>query len=72
MESCLGFKGLDQESWKSLHPDGLHQESNRSIPGVQQHSLVVYNGCYLERSLDGVLMESRWSPDPVPGVYLDS
>ena len=61
MESCLGFKGLDQESWKSLHPDG-----------VQQDSLVVYNGCYLERSLDGVLMESRWTPDPVPGVYLDS
>jgi hypothetical protein len=50
--------GLDQESRKSLHPDGLHQESNRSIPGVQQDSLVVYNGCYLERSLDGVLMES--------------
>jgi len=26
--------GLDQESWYSLHPDGLHQESSWSIPGV--------------------------------------
>jgi len=72
VESCSGFNGLDQESWKSLHPDGLHQESSRSIPGVQQDSLVVYSGCYLERSPDGVLMESRWTPDTVPGVYLDS
>src|ERR1700685_2880161 len=31
-QSCSGFKGLDQESWKSLLPDGLHQEFSRSIP----------------------------------------
>jgi hypothetical protein len=54
VESCSGFKGLDQESWKSLHPDGFHQDSIRSIPGVQQISLIVYNGCYLRE----VLMDS--------------
>jgi hypothetical protein len=67
-----GFKGLDQESWKSLHPDGLHQESIWSIPGVHQDSLMVYNGCCLERGPDGLLMDSRWTPGGLQDQFLES
>ena len=48
VESGLGFQGLDQESWKSLHPDGVHQKYIWRIPGVYQDSLMVHNGCYLK------------------------
>jgi hypothetical protein len=41
-----------------LHPDGLHQESTWSIPGVQQDSLIVYSGCYLKRGPDGLQVDS--------------
>jgi hypothetical protein len=54
----LGFKGLDQESWKSLHPDGLHQESIWRIPGAHQGSMMVHNGCYLKRGPDGLQEDS--------------
>ena len=47
MESCLGFMGLDQEFWKSLHQDSIWR-----IPGVHQDSLMVHNGCYLMRGPD--------------------
>jgi hypothetical protein len=50
------------ESWNSLHPDGLHQESIWSIPGVHQDSLIVHSGCYLERGPDGLQEDSWWSP----------
>jgi hypothetical protein len=66
VESCLGFKGLDQESI-------------RSLSGVHQDSLIVYKGCYLERvqmdsrkTPDGLLIqfqEFTWTPD---GVHQDS
>ena len=68
----MGFKGLDQESWKSLHPDRVHQESIWRIPRVYQDSLMVHNGCYLKRGSDGLQEDSRWTPDTIPGVYLDS
>ena len=58
MESCSGFKGLDQESWKSLHPDGVHQESIWRIHGVHQDSMMVHNGCYLKRGPDGLQEDS--------------
>ena len=69
VESCSGFTGLDQESWNSLHPDGLHQESTWSLPGVQQDALIVYNGCYLKRGPDGLQKDSRWTPG---GLHVDS
>ena len=37
--------------------------------------MVVHNGCWQMGSRetpDGLLMDSRWTPDTVPGVYLDS
>ena len=58
MESCSGFKELDQESRKSLHPDGVHQESIWRIPGVYQDSLMVHNGCYLKIGPDGLQEDS--------------
>jgi hypothetical protein len=64
VEFCSGFTGLHQGSWNSLHPDGLHQESTWSLPGVQQDSLIVYSGCYLRE----VQMDSRKTPD---GVHQD-
>jgi hypothetical protein len=71
VESCSGFKGLDQEPWKSLHPDGVHQESIWSLSGVYQDSMMVHNGCYLKRGPDRLLIqfqEFTWTPD---GVHLD-
>ena len=67
MESCSGFKGLDQESWKSLHPDGLHQESIWRIPGAHQGSMMVHSGCYLKRGPDG-LQEAWLSVRPSEAV----
>ena len=68
---------LYQESTWS--PSGVHQESIWRIPGVYQDSLMVHNGCYLKIGPDGLqedsyglLMDSKWTPDTVPGVYLDS
>jgi hypothetical protein len=43
---------------KSPGKVSIHLESNRIIPGVQQDSLVVNNGCYLKKSPDGVLMDA--------------
>jgi hypothetical protein len=58
VELCSGFKGLDQESWKNLHPDGLYQESIWRIPRVHQNSMMVHNGCYLKRGPDGLQEDS--------------
>jgi hypothetical protein len=60
VESCSGFKGLDQESWKSLHPDGVQQEYTWSLAGFFNN----VKGYYLER----VQMDSRETPD---GVHQD-
>ena len=57
---CGVLLGLDQESWKSPHPDGLHQDSIRSLAGFFNN----VKGYYLKR----VQVDSRWTPD---GVHLD-
>ena len=33
-KSCSSVEGFFQESWKSITPCGLHQDSKWSIPGV--------------------------------------
>ena len=58
-ESCFSVTGLDQESLKTPHPCGLHQDSRGSLPGVYQDSMAVLNGCHLERGPDGLQMDSR-------------
>ena len=57
------------DSWSWWTPSGLHQDSIRSPSGVHQDSLMDYNGCYLERGPDGLLMDSWWTPD---GLQVDS
>ena len=52
------------ESWNNLHLDGLHQEYTWSLAGFFDN----VKGYYLKRAQ----MDSKWTPDTVPGVYLDS
>src|ERR1700677_1728915 len=52
-ESCSGLAGLDQESWNSMNPDGLHQDSIRTPSGLHQDFIRSPAGCTMAAPLRG-------------------
>ena len=58
MDSGSGLTGLNQDSLNSMLPDGVYQDSRRSISGAWMDFLRPYNGSHLERGPCGVHMDS--------------
>jgi hypothetical protein len=54
----------------SILMDSIRSLSGGYIPGAHQDSMMVH--CYLKRGPDGLQEDSRWTPDTVSEVYLDS
>ena len=71
-KSCSSVEGFFQESWKSITPCGLYQDSKWSIPGVYLESsriLEQHTIAPLKRGPGGLQVDSRWTPD---GLQVDS
>jgi hypothetical protein len=74
-KSCFSVEGFFQESWKSITPCGLHQDSKWSIPGVYMESsriLGQYTIAPLKRCPGGLQVDSRYSIRSLPGLLMES